>query len=95
VAIFVSGGIYRDEFVLTRPSGKDEAPYVTSNPTGSLWTSIQGSAHMYRVESDGWLYLEKESWDAESQGIGAPKTYKLLPDELAEIKKSFKERDLK
>ena len=87
--------MYGDEFALLRPSGEDELPYVTSNPMGGLWTSILHHAHMYRVEPDGWLYLEKESWDAEQRGVSALKTYKLLPDELDEVKKSFEKCDFK
>ena len=92
---YVSGGLYRGEFYLVRPYGKVALPYVTSNPTGSLWGSIKYHSHMYRVEPDGWLYLEKESWDAEYLGVEAPATHKLSPDELAEVEQSLKRYDYK
>lgn len=93
--MYVAAGIYNDKFFLVRPSSEKALPYVTSNPTGCLWTSTNHHAHMYRVESDGWLYLEEKSWGAEGQGIDAPKTRKLSLDELTKVKKSFEQCDYK
>ena len=96
MALYVAGGVYphaRDEFLLVRPSGKGDLPYVSSHPHGSLWSSTKHHSHYYRVEGNE-AYLERESWEISNE-IESPPYVKLTPLQVYEIEKSFKEYDHK
>lgn len=94
MTIYVAGGIYphSETFLLVRPSGEDQLPYVSSHPHGSLQSSTRHHSHYYRLEGDE-LFLEKESWEAYE--IGAPKRIKISKEMVEEIHKSFEEHDHK
>ena len=89
---YVAGGIYNEEFLLVRPSGKGKLPYVSSNPHGSLLRSTQHHSHFYRLEGNT-LFLEHQSWEA--TGIGAPGIVDLLQTQVDEIERSFNRYDHK
>jgi len=89
---YVAGGVYNEEFLLVKPSGKGALPYVSSNPHGMLMNSTKHHSHFYRVEGNT-LFLEYESWEA--SGVGAPSTVTLLQDQVDEIEKSFNRYDHK
>ena len=92
---YVAGGVYNDdEFLLVKPTGKDYLPYVSSNSNGMLRNSTKHHSHFYRLEGKT-LFLEHNSWEAESIGVEALPYVDLLQEQVDEINKSFSICDYK